>query len=40
MHDTSGWMGGWSSGGMWVFAVIAVVVVVSLVVVIGKLSKK
>ena len=33
-------MGGWAGGGMWLWAVIGVVVVVLLVVVIGKLSKK
>jgi len=32
--------GGWMGGGMWIWAVIGVVVVALLVVVIGKLSKK
>ena len=36
MNQTDGWMG----GGMWIWAVIGVVVVVLLVVVISKLSKK
>ncbi len=33
-------MSGWSGGGMWLWPVIGVAVVVLLVVVIGKLSKK
>ena len=40
MNQTGGWMGGWAGGGMWIWAVIGVAVVVLLVVVIGKLSKK
>jgi anti-sigma-K factor RskA len=40
MNQTNGWMGGWSGGGMWIWAVIGVAVVVLLVVVISKLSKK
>jgi hypothetical protein len=40
MNHTNGWMGGWSGGGMWIWEVIGVAVVVLLVVVIGKLSKK
>ena len=40
MDHTDGWMGGWSGGGMWLWAVIGVAVVVLLVVVIGKMSKK
>jgi hypothetical protein len=36
MNHADGWMG----GGMWIWAVIGVVVVALLVVVIGKLSKK
>jgi anti-sigma-K factor RskA len=40
MNHTDGWMGGWAGGGMWIWAVIGVAVVVLLVVVIGKLSKK
>ena len=36
MNHTDGWMG----GGMWIWTVIGVAVVVLLVVVIGKLSKK
>lgn len=35
-----GSMGGWVGGGMWLWTVIGVLVVVLLVVVIGKLSKK
>ena len=33
-------MGGWTGGGMWLWTVIGVLVVVLLVVVINKLSKK
>jgi len=33
-------MGGWSGGGMWLWPVIGVAIVVLLVVVIGKMSKK
>jgi uncharacterized membrane protein len=40
MNHTGGWMSGWTGGGMWIWAVIGVVVVVLLVVVISKLSKK
>jgi uncharacterized membrane protein len=35
-----GWMGGWAGGGMWLWTVIGVLVVVFLVVVISKQSKK
>ena len=40
MNHTDGWMNGWPGGGMWLWAVIGVVVIALLVVVIGKLSKK
>ena len=40
MNQTDGWMSGWSGGGMWIWTVIGVAVVVLLVVVIGKMSKK
>ena len=40
MNNAGGWMGGWSAGGMWLWTVIGVAVVVLLVVVISKLSKK
>ena len=40
MNHTDGWMGGWAGGGVWLWAVIGVAVVVLLVVAIGKLSKK
>jgi hypothetical protein len=43
MNQTDGWMGGmggWMGGGMWIWTVIGVLVVVLLVVVINKLSKK
>jgi hypothetical protein len=39
MNQTGGWMG-WASGGMWIWTVIGVLVVVLLVVVISKQSKK
>jgi hypothetical protein len=40
MNHTDGWMSSWTGGGMWIGAVIGVAVVVLLVVVIYKLSKK
>jgi uncharacterized membrane protein len=40
MNHTDGWMNGWMGGGMWIWTLLGVVVVVLLVVVIGKLSKK
>jgi anti-sigma-K factor RskA len=40
MNQTNGWMGGWAGDGVWIWAVIGVAVVVLLVVVIGKMSKK
>jgi uncharacterized membrane protein len=40
MMNHEGWMNGWMGGGMWVWTVLGVVVVILLVVVIGKLSKK
>jgi len=40
MNHTGEGMGGWASGGMWLWTVIAVVVVALLVVAIGKLPKK
>jgi len=40
MNHTYGWVGGWAGGGMWIWTVIGVLVVVLLVVVISKLSKK
>jgi hypothetical protein len=40
MNQTNGWMGGWAGGGMWIWTVIGAAVVVLLVIVIGKLSKK
>ena len=40
MNHTDGWMSGWSGGGMWIWAVIGVVVVALLVVVISKMAKK
>lgn len=45
MNNTGGWMGsggmnGWMGGGTWLWAVIGVLVVVLLVVLIAKVSKK
>lgn len=42
MNQGSGWMnhGGWMGGGMWLWATIGVLVIVLLVVLIGKASKK
>jgi hypothetical protein len=40
MNHTDGWMSGWLGDEMWIWTVIGVAVVVLLVVVIGKLSKK
>jgi uncharacterized membrane protein len=40
MNNTDGGMNGWAGGGMWVWTVIGVVIVVLLVVAISKMSKK
>jgi hypothetical protein len=43
MHYGNGWMGGmngWMGGGMWLWTVIGVLLVVVLAVAIGKLSKR
>jgi hypothetical protein len=40
MNHTDGWMGGWAGERMWVWTVAGILVVVLLVVVIIKLSKK
>ena len=40
MNNTNGWMGDWMGGGMWLWTVIGVAVVVLLAVVISKVSKK
>ena len=40
MNHEDGWMGGWAGGGMWIWVVIAVVVVGLLLVVANKRSKK
>ena len=40
MNQSDGWMNGWSGGGMWLWTVIGVLVVVLLVVVISKMSEK
>ena len=40
MNQTNGWMSGLSGGGMWLWTIIGVAVVVLLVVAVGKLSKK
>jgi uncharacterized membrane protein len=40
MNNSNGWMHGGANGGMWVWPVLGVLVVVLLVVAIGKMSKK
>ena len=40
MNNTNGWMSGWSGGGMWLWTVIGVAVVVLFAVMIIRLSKK
>ncbi len=40
MNHADGWMGSWLGGGMWIWTTIGILVVVLLVVVINKLSKK
>jgi len=40
MNQSDGWMGSWAGGGMWVWTVVGIVVVVLLAVVINKLTKK
>jgi uncharacterized membrane protein len=40
MNHADGWMHGWMGGGMWLWTVIGVVVLILLIVVIAKLSGK
>jgi len=40
MNHTDGWMSAWMGGGMWTWTAIGVLVVVLLVVLINKQSKK
>lgn len=40
MNQTDGWMNGWAGGGMWIWGVVGVLVVILLVVVITKLFDK
>jgi hypothetical protein len=40
MNNTDGWMNGWMGGGMWIWTVLGIAIVVLLAFVIGKLSKK
>ena len=40
MNHANEWMKGWVGGGMWIWTVIGVLVVILLVVLIGKLSRK
>lgn len=40
MSHTDGWMSGWMGGGVWLWTVIGVLLIVQLVVMINKISKK
>jgi len=40
MNHTDEWMNGWMDGGMWIWTVLGIAIVVLLAFVIGKLSKK
>jgi hypothetical protein len=40
MNHSNGWMNGYMGGGMWLWTVIGILVVVLLVVTISKMSKK
>jgi hypothetical protein len=40
MNHADGWMNGWMGGGLWIWTVLGIVIVVLLAFVIGKLSKK
>lgn len=40
MNHTNGWMNGWSGGGMWIWAALAIAVVALLAFAISKLTKK
>ncbi|MHB8203465.1 MAG: hypothetical protein ACYDHG_07125 [Desulfomonilaceae bacterium] len=40
MNQTDGWMGGWVGGGMWLWTVVGILVIVLLVVVISRLINK
>ena len=40
INHPDGWMNGWMGGGMWLWTVIGIAVIVLLVAVINKLSKK
>ena len=40
MNHNDGWMNGWSGGGMWIWPVLGVAVVVLLVVIVINQSKK
>jgi len=40
MSHADGWMNGWMGGGVWIWGVIGVLVIVLLVVAITKLSNK
>jgi uncharacterized membrane protein len=40
MHHANGWMTGVSGGGMWIWTIVGVLLVVVLVIVIRKISKK
>ena len=40
MNQTGGWLGVWAGGGMWIWTVVGVLVIVLLVVAINRLSNK
>lgn len=39
-HHVGGWMTGWGGGGLWVWAILGVVVVMLLAVIVNKITKK
>jgi hypothetical protein len=40
MNHSEGWMSGWENGGMWLWPVVGILVIILIVVVIMKLSKR
>ena len=39
-HHVGGWMTGWGGGGLWIWAILGVVVVILLAVIVNKVTKK